>query len=159
MAPYIFEGYTRLWWATSIASKTGPTTAEIAAGTELTSYIAKDGIRPGIDQNMVDNATIAETFDAKLIGSWGGDFELEMRRDVDTDTAWDLCVQGTNGFIVIRYGIAIATAVANGQQVEVWPAQMGQPFNKNSAANEQVRFIEKFAITSAPALSATVGGS
>lgn len=161
MARYVYEGYTRVWWATSVSSKTGPTTAEIAAATELTAFIAKDGVRPGTAQNMVDNATIAETFDSQLVGSWGGEFELEMFRDSVNadDDAWTICVHGTNGFLIIRYGIAVATAVANGQYVEVWPAQMHQPVVKQSASNEQVRFVEKFAITSAPAQNAVVGGS
>jgi hypothetical protein len=41
-------------------------------------------------------------------------------------------------------------------KVEVWPAQMHQPAPENSASNTLLRFVEKFAITSQPNLSATV---
>jgi hypothetical protein len=36
----------------------------------------------------------------------------------------------------------------------MWPAQMHQPSPENSAANTNVRFTEKFAVTSQPYLSA-----
>lgn len=158
MARYVFEGYTRVWWVTTISDIAAPTVAEIAAGTELSAFIAKDGVKPGTQQNMVDNATINETFDSQLVGSWGGEFELTMFRDsvAADDDAWTLCVHGTNGFIVVRYGIAAATAVAAAQKVQVWPAQMHQPVVQASASNEQVRFVEKFGITSAPNLNAAV---
>lgn len=161
MSRYVHEGYTRVWWLTSIAVKAYPSATEIGAGTELSAFIAKDGVKPGTQQNMVDNATINETFDSQLVGSWGGEFELTMFRDAVAadDDAWTLCVHGTTGFLVVRRGIAVATAVAAGQRVEVWPAQMHQPVVMASAANEQVRFTEKFGITSAPELNAIVTAS
>lgn len=161
MARYVFEAYTRVVWATTVAVPASPTVAEIGAGVELSFFIAKDGLKPALTQNMVDNATIAETFDSQLVGSYSADFELTMFRDSVSadDDAWTACIYGTNGFLIIRYGIAVATAFAAAQRIQVWPAQMHQPVVNDSAANEQVRFTEKFAITSAPFLNATISSS
>lgn len=156
MTRYVYEKYTRVWWVTTIAVQAAPTVAEIGAGTDLSSFIAKDGLKLPVDQNMVDNAAIDTAFDAQLVGSWGGGgLELEMFKDT-TDTAWTLCVYGTVGFLVVRLGLLVTTAVAAAQKVQVWPAQMHQPVVKPSAANQQVRFTEKLAVTLEPSLNGTV---
>lgn len=159
MAPYVYEGKTRIQWVTTISSKTAPTVAELNAGTNITSYVTKDGLTTPATQNMVDNATIAETFDAQVVGSWGGALELMMRREYPTDTAWDLLSYGDSGYIVVRRGIAVSTAYAAGQKVEVYPAQAHQPVMEPSAANEQQRFKVAFAVTSEPSMKATVAAS
>lgn len=158
MARFVYEGYTRIEWVTTIADIAAPTAAELGAGTPLTNFVTKDGLNTPQNQNMVDSATIAETFDAQLVGSWGGALELTMFRDsvADDDDAWTLFVYGTNGHIVVRRGIAVATAWAAAQRVEVYPAQMHQPVMQPSAANEQQRFAVSLAVTSAPNLKAVV---
>lgn len=156
MARSVYEGRTNVYWVVTIANKNSPTAAEIAAGTALTNFVTKDGVRPGMRTNNVDSATIAETFDAQDVGSFGSDFELEMFRDDATDTAWNLCIYGTSGFLVIDRQRAAGVLPIATNKVEVWPAKMHQKVMQNSAANTQKRFVEKFAITSAPVLDATV---
>jgi hypothetical protein len=156
MARQVYEGKSNIYWVTSIANKNAPTAAEIAAGVALTNFVTKDGVAVNITTNNVDSATIAETFDAQVTGSWGGEVELTMFRDNAADTAWNLCVYGTAGFLVIDRFRASATLPVATNKVEVWPAQMHQPAPQNSAANTLLRFVEKFAVTSQPNLSATV---
>jgi hypothetical protein len=156
MARLVYEGRTNVYWVTTISSIAAPTVAEITAGTPLTSFIAKDGVAVNTTTNNVDSATIAETFDSQIVGSWGGEVELTMFRDDTADTAWNLCVYGTNGYVVIdRLGVAGVLPIATAK-VEVWPAEMHQPVPQNSAANTQQRFMEKFAVTAQPNLKATV---
>lgn len=156
MARFVYEERTNVYWLTSITTNSTPTTNEIAAGVELTNYVAKDGVAVNINTNNVDSATIAEAFDAQVVGSWGADLQLTMFRDDAADTAWTTCTYGSNGFVVIDRFNASGTAPGNGDKVEVWPAEMHQPSPQNSAANTQVRFVESFAVTSEPNLSATV---
>lgn len=156
MARAGYEGRTNVYWVVTIANKNAPTAAEIAAGTALTTFVTKDGVRPGMTTNNVDNATIAEIFDAQIVGSFGADFELEMFRDDTADTAWNLSVYGTNGFVVVDRQRASGTLPVATNKVEVWPAQMHQKVMQNSAANTNKRFVLKLAITSAPVLDATV---
>jgi hypothetical protein len=156
MARLVYEGRTNVYWVTTISNIAAPTAAEIAAGTNLTNFVAKDGVAVNTTTNNVDSATIAETFDSQIVGSWGGEIELTMFRDDTADTAFTLCVYGTNGYLVIdRFGPSGTAPVAT-DKVEVWPAEMHQPVPQNSAANTQQRFMEKFAVTSQPNLSATV---
>lgn len=156
MARYPYEKYTGVWWATTVASTSAPTVAEIGAGTPLHTFLLKDGLQTPQDQNMIDNASLAENFDAQNVGSWGGNITLRCFRDQGADTAYDLMVYGTHGFIIIRRGLLVSTAVAADQKVEVWPAQMHQPVTQPSARNENTRFQQVFAVTAEPVLAATV---
>jgi hypothetical protein len=156
MARLVYEGKTNVYWVVSIANKAAPTAAEIAAGTALTNFVAKDGVEVNITTNNVDSATIADTFDAQATGSWGGEVNITMFRDAAADTAWNLCVYGTAGFVVIDRFRNSGTLPVATNKVEVWPAQMHQPAPQNSAANTVQKFIEKFAVTAQPSLTATV---
>lgn len=156
MARFVYEGKTNVYWVVTIATESTPTAAEISAGVDLTDFVAKDGVAVNINTNNVDSATIGETFDAQLAGSWGSDLQLTMFRDDSADTAWDTCVYGSNGYVVIDRFNTSGTEPSNGDNVEVYPAQMHTPSPQNSAANTQVRFVEMFAVRSQPYLSATV---
>ena len=159
MARLVYEGRTNVYWATAVADIEAPTLAEIGAATELTGYVAKDGVAVNINTNNVDSATIAEIFDAQVVGSWGADVQLTMFRDDEDDSAYDLCVYGTNGFLIIDRINDSGTLAGIGDVVEVWPAQMHIPAMENSSSNTQQRFVESFAVTATPALDATVVGS
>jgi hypothetical protein len=152
----VYEGKTNVYWLTACANIAAPTAAEVAAGTALTSFVAKDGVATNLTTNNVDSATIAETFDAQQTGSWGAEIELTMFRDATADTAWNLCVYGTAGFLVIDRFRNSGTLPIATNKVEVWPAQMHQPAPENSASNTMQRFVEKFAVTSQPNLKAVV---
>lgn len=155
MSRFVYEGKTKVAWVTTLSSQSTPSAAVINAGTDLTNFVTKDGVAVNINTNNVDSATIAEIFDAQVVGSYGADVQLTMFRDDSADTAFTTCVYGTTGYLVIRRFIATASAWATGQKVEVWPAQMHQPAPENSATNTQVKFMESFAITSTPTLTAT----
>jgi hypothetical protein len=156
MARQVYEGKTNVYWLTSLSNKNAPTVAEITAGVALTNFVSKDGVEVNINSNNVDSATIADTFDAQVTGSWGADVTITMFRDNTADTAWNTCVYGTNGFLVIDRFRASGVLPSVGNKVEVYPAQMHQPSPENSASNQVVRFTEKFAVTAQPVLSATV---
>jgi hypothetical protein len=156
MSRYVHEGMTTAVFATTVDEKAGPTTAEIAAGTDITEFLPKDGLGINFSQNMVDSATLADTFDAQLVGSWGGSIDLTGFRDNVDDEFWDLAAYGTNGFLIVRRGVPNDTDWTIGDDAEVYPVQMHQPFIGGTAANEQVRFTLGLAVTSQPELSAVV---
>jgi hypothetical protein len=155
MSREVYEGRTNVYWATAVANKNAPTVAEITAAVALTNFVTKDGVAVNLATNNVDNASIAETFDAEVVGSYGAGLELTLFRDT-TDTAWNLCVYGTNGFVIIDRGNPSGTFPSVGHKVEVYPSQMHEPAMENSASNTNKRFKETFAVTSAPAQKATV---
>jgi hypothetical protein len=156
MARYANDGMIRIQVVASISNIAAPTTAELNAGTNVTNFVTKDGLTVPANQNMVDNASLAETFDSQVVGSFGGALTLTGIRDAATDTFWDLVVYGTNTHLVVRRGIATATAYAAAQKVEVYPIQWHEPVPVQTASNEQGRFTATAAVRSQPNYKATV---
>lgn len=156
MPRYPHDGKTRAYWVPTIANKAAPTVAELNAGTSLAGFLTKDGLDTPFAQNTVDNSDLEDTFDAKGVGTFGADVTLTCFRDDTTDTAWNLFVYGTVGFLVIRRGPAYSTAWTAGQKVEVFPAQMHEPVPMSTATNEQNKFKVALPVTDQPNLKATV---
>ncbi len=158
MPRYANDGMITVVYTASVANKAAPTTAEIAAGTPLSVWITKDGLTVPANQNMVDDSSLAETFDSQVVGSFGGPITMTMKRDGTpaNDTAWNLITYGLTGFIIVRRGLAVATAWAAGQKAEVYPVMFHEPVPMQTATNEQGRFSATAAVTSQPNLKATV---
>jgi hypothetical protein len=150
MARYANDGMIRIQVVASISNIASVTTAELNAGTNITNFVTKDGLTVPANQNMVDNASLAETFDSQVVGSFGGPVTLTGIRDSATDTFWDLVVYGTNTHLVVRRGIATATAYAAAQKLEVYPIQWHEPVPMQTASNEQGRFTATAAVRSQP---------
>jgi hypothetical protein len=151
------EEFTRIWWAASITSKTAPTVAELAAATDISAFVPKDGLKIGSTNNKVKNDDITTAFMSEIPGSYGNALTLTCFRDDTTDTAWTLFqTRNTVGFLIIRRMIAVTTAVAIGQKVEVYPGATGQPTLHDTAENERVKFGVDIMVSAPPALVATV---
>lgn len=154
MSRTVYEGNVKVHFVPTIADTAAPTVAEITAGTNLTPFITKDGVSVPNGQNMVDSATIEDTFDAQRVGSWGGGpLTLTMfRDDTDETDSYELVTYGLEGYVVIsRFG-----EVQSGSAVEVWPVEAHQPTLMQTAANEMQKFSAAFAVTATPALNAAV---
>lgn len=156
MSRYVHEGNTRVDFVPTIASKAAPTVAELGAGTALSTLLTKDGLQVPDTQNMVDSSTLSDTFDAQVVGSWGGGVSLTGFRDNVSDDLWDLAVYGDEGYIVVRRGSAYDTAWAAADVVEVYPIQFHEPVPNATASNEEARFTVACAVTSAPNKRAVV---
>lgn len=156
MARYANDGMIRVDFTPTLADASAPTVTELDAGTPLSRYITKDGLTVPSNQNMVDDSSLAETFDAQVPGSFGGPVTLNCKRDNDTDVAWDLIEYGLSGFIVVRRGQPAGDAWAAGDKVEVYPVIFHEPVPAQTATNEQARFTAQAAVTSQPELKAVV---
>lgn len=156
MPEYAMDGFVLVYWTGSLSSTSAPPAAEITAGTRISGLMTKDGLDIPFAQNTVDNADLEDTFDAKAVGTWGGDITLTFKRNSTADTAWNLAVYGTTGFLVVRRGIAVATAITAGQKVAVYPGQMHEPVPISTATNERDKFKLVVAITDQPNQKATV---
>lgn len=158
MADVLADGMTRVAWAGSISNQTNPTAAEMNAGILLQYVITPDGLM-GFEASTaeVDNSALASTFDTKTIGrdSYSGT-GLRLKKQSDTDTAFNTLSRGTAGFLVIRRGIPETTAWTAGQAVEVYPVICGQRKMLAPEANSVQKYEVPTPITSAPSLSATV---
>lgn len=155
----VYEGVFRIFWVPSgggIANASAPTVAEITAGTEVTDYVPKDGWRPNVRNNRVDNTSLSTTFDAEQMGSHGAQLSVTFKRDFPDEAAWDLFkTRGASGHLV-ALPLKGSGAVAAADAAEVWPVEAGAPVPQNTAANQQQRFSVDFAVTAEPTLTAVV---
>ncbi len=146
------EGNVKVYWLTTVASKTAPTNANISAGTHLTPFLPTNGV--GIDwtQNNASIDMLDASFTPEVIGTEGASITLTFVRDDTTDTAWNLFVRGTNGFILVsRFGTP-----ATGKKVEVYPVQSHRPVPLAPATNEFQQARVSLAVHDTPELNATV---
>jgi hypothetical protein len=157
MARYSIEGLGRLYHVPTIATVGSPTTTELNAGTDLTTFVPRDGFAPNLTQNVVDISAISDRFDITAIGSEGGSFTLTLYRDNSADTAWNLYVaSNVTGYLAWREGIANTTAWTSGQALMVWPYQAHKPIPVATAQNAGRKFTIMVAITTTPSRNAVV---
>ena len=152
-----FEEYTRVSLVTTVSNLSGPSTAELNGGTDITCFLTKDGLNPGGSTNGVDSGSLCNRVDSQVAGSVSYSFTLRGFRFSDSDDFWDACSWGHNTHVVVRRGPAYDAAWANGQDVEVYKVQMGEKIPAASAANTMQTFEVSLFVEDAE-LDAVVGG-
>lgn len=118
MSVVIMDGKVKVTWMSACAAIALPTTAELNAGTELTSYIRPDGLDIGMTTGNVDVGNVGSTFTLNRVGRRVPTVQLGLHHDAtsgSTDPAWSLLVYRTLGFLAVRTGVLTATAWATGQ--------------------------------------------
>jgi hypothetical protein len=156
-------GVIALKFVPTIGSKTAPTVAEIAAGTDLTALLTRDGLTTPSDGSTIDVAGANDRYNATASGSYGGQpITAKFFRDTvtGTDTAWTTLPRQTTGYLVIRrFGGSTNSsgdAFAAAQKVEVWPIDVLSRTMLPIADNEAQKFEVQCAVPSAPEQNATV---
>ena len=141
MSDRIVDGYTTVWWVTTLSSTTTPTATQITAGVNLTSYITKDGLDVSPDQDTVDTTSLNSLTETEDLGMAKVDMSLTMKRQ-STDTAWTTFASNPSGYLVIRRGVANGTAATAAQKCEVYTARASNRIPLKPAKNE----VEKFQV-------------
>lgn len=160
-AGVVYDGMTRVWWLDADpAAPNAPTVAEIGAGADVTEYLAIDGLAFNMGNSRVSGADLLTAFDNESMGRYQAAPSLTFKRKLRDggEVAWtDLGDRGVVGCLVVRLGIAHATAVAAAQKVMVFPGcETGIPNVQNTAANTEIRFVVDLAVGEEPKLKATV---
>jgi hypothetical protein len=158
MSDLINDGMTKVVWASSIANINAPTTTELNAGQDFTPRITPDGLKLDPTTADVDTSSLASTYDTKTVGRIGVDAELTFKRGTTTpeDLPYATLKYGVSGYLVVRRGVAYATAWTAAQKCEVYPIVCGERANVAPAANEVMKFSSPMKVTSTPATDATV---
>lgn len=158
MSDLISDGMTKVVWVSSIANINAPTTTELNAGSDFTTRVTPDGLKIDPSTADVDTSSLASTFDTKTVGRVGYDAEITFKRGTTggEDLPYTTLKYGVSGYLVVRRGVAYATAWASSQRCEVYPATCGEPQNSSPAANEVMKFVSPMKVTSPPATAATV---
>jgi hypothetical protein len=118
MSVVIMDGKVKVTWMTACANILLPTTTELNAGTELTTYIRPDGLDIGMTTGNVDVGNVASTFTLNRMGRRVPTVTIGFHHDAtaaSTDPAWTLLVYRTLGFLAVRTGVLTATAWTSGQ--------------------------------------------
>ena len=156
MARIVFEGNYKVYWVTTITTTSTPTKTEIEAGTNITAFVPKDGLRYGPGFNKVDASNLTSAFDPEYQGSWSMDAGLTVQRDDTANTAINLFTShATAGHLVVLPEIGTA-AIANGDKAYVIPCEASIAVPNNTAANALQTSEVDLAVTSEPKFAATV---
>lgn len=150
------DGQTMVLFVTDIADISAPTVTELEAGSDWSAFITKDGLSEPSDQNNMPIASLADTFDAQGVGSFGGVIEITFFRDNANDLVWDEVVYGTEGFIAIRGGTPVASAIASGDDFRVYPVQLHEPVPLAPSGNTPAQGMVSAPVTLQPDLKAVV---
>ena len=155
MARIVFDGNFKVFWlATPPANAAAPTTAEVTAGTDLTSFIPKDGFKVGMSNNRVQGGSLDETFLDESMGTWTSQLSVDAYKDDTTDTAFTtIGVRGTTGaFVAVPHGGNVT-----GSKCYVWPdVEAGSPILADTAENARQKFTAEFAVRQSPNLHAAI---
>ena len=158
MSDVIIDGMVRVTWATAVASIAAPTTTELNAGIALEALLTADGLRGFQPETAaVDTSALVSTFNTSAPGreSFSG-MGLMLKRQSGTDTVYSTLQKGTAGFVVIRRGVAAATAWTAAQAVEVYPVVCGREQHQDPEANSLWRYLVPLMLSSQPNLRAAV---
>lgn len=145
MAKYPFQEFTLVSWipgASGVTDISAPTVAEVGAGTDITCDLTADGLALGGGTNGVNGETLCQALDAQTPGKVTFSPSLKGYRFTppDTELLWDLAIHSDEGYLFVRRGIAVATAVAATDACEVYHAQFGEPIPDNSASDQNTTF-------------------
>jgi hypothetical protein len=151
MSRLVFDGNYKVYWLdTAPADPAAPTVTEVAAGTDITPSIPKDGFKPGVSNNRVSGGSLDELFLDESMGTWSSQLSVDYYLDAVTadNTAHDTFVQGATGAIVAIWDGTGNTALA---KAYVWPdVECGQPIPADTAENARQKATAEFAVRQAP---------
>jgi len=126
------DARTRVAYVPSVANIAAPTVAELNAGVLLNSDITPDGL-VGFEATTtaVDTSALDSEYDTTDVGrdSFSGTM-LRMKKRLTGDTPYTtLGAKGVTGFLAIRRDLAVGTAWASSQAVEIYPMKTGRRRN------------------------------
>lgn len=158
MADMLNDGNIKLYLVPTIADKNAPTVAELTAGEQLECLITADGLEISVDEEVVEIPKLCETSNSQAPGRATYGITLTaVRKDVPAeDVAWTSLLRGTQGYLVMRYGVPHATAWTLADAVQVFPGRCGERRPQQPEANGATLFQSQWYVDEQPALDAVV---
>lgn len=162
-------GHVKVVYLPTCADHTAPTLAEISAGTEVTSWLTRDGVDTPSKGKTIPTADISQPYDTTTPGAYGGDpISFKFFRDTveGSDTAWATFPRATAGFALIaRFGgsgspsslTPALNALATGDRCEIWPITVIAREPAKTAEGEAQTFMVTCSVPVAPEMDAAVG--
>jgi hypothetical protein len=144
-----------------IADMTQPTIDEIAALTDLSGFLTKDGFSQGTTGGVAPTSGASEKVNLEVSGSVSYRVSMKFFRDDDTDAAWDAFDEGDQRYVVFcrKGGSGVGGAIAVGDEVEVYFGEILEKPNDDIAENTSGRFMTRLSTGAKPELDAVVVSS
>lgn len=144
-----------------IANMASPDVAELAALTDLSGFLAKDGFSTGESGSRVPVSSASQKYNLEVSGSIGLQVAMTFFRDDETDSAWDAFDQGDKVYVVFarKGGSGEGGAIALGDEVEVYFGEILDKSNADIAENTASRFTANLSTGAIPEMSAVVASS
>ncbi len=156
MADIIGDGNIKVYWVSTISNTSAPTTAELNAGVDLTSFITPDGWTIATSEAEVDNSALNSTDDTRLPGRRADDIQVTFKHQGDGSAPWTTFASKPSGYLVERTSLAYATAWTAAQKVRVFVVQAGNRNKVPRTPNEVEKFSVKYYKSAAVVDQATV---
>ena len=143
-------------FATTVASVSAPTVANITAAINLTPFVIS--INASSRGNTVPTPSFDSLFETSIAGTVQATFDADFYRDDTTDTAWETLPRATDGFFLIsRFGGGgtdhkpIAADI-----IEVWPVLIVSRTMANMSNNTVETFTASASVPVEPVEDAVV---
>lgn len=156
MSVVIIDGRVRVSWLTACANTSGPTVAELNAGTALQGFITPDGLNIGMETGGVNTSNLGSTFTTMRAGRKVPSITVKMHHDSPTDSPYNLVPYRANGFLAIRRGVDATTAWATSDKVEIYPVESGEAQQEPPQPDGTWDFTSPMFVTSDPVTRAVV---
>ena len=156
MADFLVDGYTKVWWATTLSDPSAPTTAELTAAVPLEDWITPDGLDIQVNTDAVDAGALSSTQDAEIPGRRKDSITLTFKQQGQAAVPWTTFAGRADGFLVVRRDVLRSTAAAVAQKVQVYPGRAGDRQQVKPAKNEVSKFSVPIFVTAAVLDSATI---
>jgi hypothetical protein len=148
------DGNIRIFFVSTL-TLSGPTVAQLTAGTELTYYLTPDGFQPQVDEQIITDDRMGDTQTFENQGRHT--FSIQQIRYVTNpasptnDVVATTLVNGTAGYIVTRPGVDADTAWVAAQLIDIYPIRVGRQTVEPPEANS-VFHIRQRAFVTGPVL-------
>lgn len=159
----VHDGMYRVSWVYTLAAPASPTVAEMNAGIALECQLTPDGLQRSAEDERIDVSQTSSTFSTERVGRTSFELALTLVRldeavpDV-IDLAYHNLVKGTRGYLVVRDNRSSEAAWAEGDELEIYPVQVGTRSKATPAKNELQTFTLPLALRADPFLDVGAGG-
>jgi hypothetical protein len=150
------DGKERWDFLPAVSNIASVTTVELAAGMKISQVLLEaTGFAPATAG--VPTSSIEETFDIAVPGRRSySDMKMRMKKQPGTDTVKNTLIADAEGYLVRRRSVAVATAYASAQKIEVYPVIIGEPSTVDFEPNMIERYDVPFFPSAQPQLNAVV---
>lgn len=152
MAKFFRRGKSKIYFVPTVAApSTGPTSAELTAGQDLSPLVA-DIAGFQLSNSPISTPNLADQFTPQIDGEdTVADSSLTLYDDDAASAIRTALAKGTVGYIcLLPYGNVTA------KRAEVWAVKTTGANDEWSTGNDAARFVVGFAVTAVPKQNATV---